>query len=536
MKKLKRLYSRGLELFSFKNRPKDTSRNAFADGQDYRGWRRESALESRGREEESGQEVEGHFFPLENSSLTEQGYHHCLENNIVRFVSLMRSEGIRIGSSEIMDALKALQVISIGDKNAVKTALKATLVKKAADREIFEQTFEHFFALPEERKKLLQHFRLKMNSRQKSIQEAESIFTFAGKEMQITRKEKMVYARLPEEERVRIRDLIQYHDSLLQGIILSSIRKAAQKKYQSSVELLVKERLGYWHKKLFTELHRERLRKPAGEEELEAIQDATAGKKGTKELLQEDMSLIDLKDLPQAVEIIRKMTRRLAFSLSRRHAQDKKHHQLDLRSTMRSSITSGGAPFTLKYRGRKRKRPRLLLLCDVSGSMSSYAGFVLQFIYGLHSVLQKIESFIFSDDLAHISPFLQRGEQMDRSIIALFQESGLWGGGTDLYYALQVLKSEHKKEFTRNTILLLVSDTRTSYPWEARAELLELKSRVKDIVWLNPLPYDQWNTYPTIAIFRDAAAMFPCNTLQDLENVIAHKLLWKKKEAGGLFG
>jgi hypothetical protein len=86
-----------------------------------------------------------------SSSGREKRVPDYLENNVVRFVYLLRSEGIRIGNSEVIDALQALQLVPLGERDKVKTALKATLIKKASDYGVFERVFAFFFTPPETR-------------------------------------------------------------------------------------------------------------------------------------------------------------------------------------------------------------------------------------------------------------------------------------------------------------------------------------------------------------------------------------------------
>lgn len=216
------------------------------------------------------------------------------------------------------------------------------------------------------------------------------------------------------------------------------------------------------------------------------------------------------------------MAHLLAGRISRRYRYSKSRRVLDLRATIRSSIQSGGVPFKLKYRSCRVKKPRLLLLCDVSASMIRYTSFVLQFIYSLNTVVQRIESFVFSENLERVTPYFQQGQDFDRTMAAVVRESGQWGGGTSLHKALQTLILRYGEELTRSTIVIMVSDTRTIRHKEAVEELQKLREKVKEIIWLNTLPREECST---VAAFQKVAAMFPCNTLADLEQVMSRKFL-----------
>lgn len=312
-----------------------------------------------------------------------------LENNIIRFASLLRSVGLNIGSSEVIDALRGLQYIPLSDRKKVKGCLKATLIKKAADYQLFEDTFDLFFTSSEVRDSLRRLRQEKIEKRQERIKEAEKNLTFRGE--------------------------------------------------------------------------------------------------------------------------------KIHFSKSRR--------VLDLRSTIRSSIQYGGVPFQLKFKSRRVKKPRLLLLCDVSGSMIRYTSFVLQFVYGLNTVVQRIESFIFSENLERVTPHFQQGQDFEHTMDAVVRDSQEWGGGTSLHKALYTLFNRHGEELNRNTIVIIVSDTRTIRRQEAAEQLQKLRRQVKEIIWLNTLPRDEWSSYSTVAAFQKETSMFPCNTLEDLEQVMSRKLI-----------
>jgi uncharacterized protein with von Willebrand factor type A (vWA) domain len=157
--------------------------------------------------------------------------------------------------------------------------------------------------------------------------------------------------------------------------------------------------------------------------------------------------------------------------------------------------------------------------------MIRYSSFVLQFIYSLNAVVQRIESFVFAENLERVTPYFQQGQDFERTMTAVVRESGQWGGGTSLHSALKTLMLRYGDELTGSTTVIIVSDTRTIHHREAALELEKLRGKVKEIIWLNTLPRQEWSSYSTVAAFQRSAAMFPCNTLADLEQVMSRKFL-----------
>jgi len=440
-----------------------------------------------------------------------------LENNLIRFVYLLRAEGIRIGSSEVIDALQALEHIPIERRQEVRGALKATLIKKSEDQPLFDHSFDHFFTALEAREEYRQHRQQKLEQHEQQMQEAEEIFNFRGEQMELTEMEKTVYAYMPEREKQRLQEFMEMNKS----------RDTLKREYRPFLESLVKGRLNFWHRQLNREIKENVAREDIGDEELNSIRDAmgSGSQQGGNSILTEDMQYIARKDLPQATMLIRKMARLLVTRISRRYRVTRKQNRLDLRATIRSSIQYGGAPFKLRYKSHRIRKPRLLLLCDVSGSMVRYTSFVLQFIYGLNTAVQRIESFIFSDNVERVTPYFQQGQDFNQTMASLVRESSEWGGGTSLHKALRTLLLDYSEELTRNTIVIIVSDTRTIRHRDALEELKKMREQVKEILWLNTLPEEEWEKYSTVAAFQKTATMFPCNTLSDLEQVMSKKLL-----------
>lgn len=443
------------------------------------------------------------------------GHVDHFEINIVRFINLLRYSGVRIGSGEVLDALKSLTLLDLSDRSAVKAALKATLVKRPGDAPVFEKAFEVFFAPPEAREEVKRRYEQKLADHREKLEQASQELQFQGMPLELSDREKTVYASIPEEERQK---LMEYIRKTAEG-------KNVEQHFRPILESVVKGSLSYWRKSLRNELD---LHEPpkTGDEELNAMVEGMggAGDGGVKSLLEEDMQNIADKDLPRARALIRKLARQMVARITRRYRQSKKHKILDLRKSIRSNISYGGTMFRLRYKSRRIQKPKLVLICDVSGSMARYAGFVLQFIYGIHSVVGRIESFVFSENLERVTGYFQQGGDFTGTMLEVINRSSQWGGGTNLAAALRTLRQKHPDVLTGDSYVILVSDTKTMAIDEAVEEIGRIKRKVKDIVWLNTLPHGEWENVKSVHVFARQVRMFPCNTLSDLENVMRKRL------------
>lgn len=132
-----------------------------------------------------------------------------LEVNLVRFVHLLRLMGLRIGISEVIDALQALQEVDLAEREAVRTALQAALVKRPAEQAVFAQAFARFFASPEARAALEQEYAEKVAQQQEMLAQAAEDLQFHGAPLALSDEEKFIYASIPPSAQQRMREYIQ---------------------------------------------------------------------------------------------------------------------------------------------------------------------------------------------------------------------------------------------------------------------------------------------------------------------------------------
>ncbi len=199
--------------------------------------------------------------------------------------------------------------------------------------------------------------------------------------------------------------------------------------------------------------------------------------------------------------------------------------KIDLRRSIKSNIRYGGIIFNLKYKQKRIQKPNILLLCDVSGSMARYAAFVIQFIYGLSAVIRHIESFIFAEELERVTQYFKKIRPFEDTMVELIGKSRIWGKGTNFGASLNTLRSRFPLFLTSHTVIIVVSDTKTLEIERAERELAALRGSVKELLWLNTLPAEEWKDLRSVSIFKRYARMYECYTLAHLERVIRKQFL-----------
>jgi uncharacterized protein len=198
-----------------------------------------------------------------------------------------------------------------------------------------------------------------------------------------------------------------------------------------------------------------------------------------------DFSTFNPDQLDEVLRLTVQIARRLARRVSRRRRPVRRRGRVDLRRTLRANLTKGEI-IDLRYRQRKRRKVRLVLLCDVSGSMDLYSRFLLQFLFALQHVFSRVETFTFSVHLTRVTEYLRARSY--REVLRRLQDVRDWSGGTRIGESLAEFNRHWTHLVDRRTIVILLSDGwDTGDPEVLATELLRIKRRAGRVIWLNPL-------------------------------------------------
>ena len=221
-------------------------------------------------------------------------------------------------------------------------------------------------------------------------------------------------------------------------------------------------------------------------------------------------------------DLVLRMARRLVSEHSRRRKVFRRG-QLHVPRTLRRNMKYDDAVFDLQWKSVKVDRPKVFAVCDVSGSVSAYARFMLMFLYSLEEVLPNVRSFAFSSDLGEVSELFGRNTIDDGVAIALKQYGG---GSTDYGQAFADFRRLCLEEIDNRATIIVLGDARNNNG-DARTDVLkELYDRAKRVIWLNPEPRSMWNTGDSE--MRHYAPychqVDECSTLAHLERIVGRLL------------
>jgi uncharacterized protein with von Willebrand factor type A (vWA) domain len=209
--------------------------------------------------------------------------------------------------------------------------------------------------------------------------------------------------------------------------------------------------------------------------------------------------LLREKDFADYTEGERAVARRLLAQLALRGPRRKSRRTLptrrrrdehDLRATMRASLRHGGELFERRYREPGERPRRVVLICDVSGSMAPYSRMLLQYMQACVAARTRVEAFAFGTRLTRVTREL-RGRDPDRALARASAAVDDWSGGTRIGAAIADLNRTHGRRIGRGAVVILLSDGwDRGEPEELQEEMARLERTAHRVVWLNPLAAD----------------------------------------------
>lgn len=392
---------------------------------------------------------------------------------ILNFINELRQAGLRISLSESMDAMQAMAAIGI-ERDFLREALAASLVKEEENRPLFDEIFARFFAGP--------------GKQRRGKLERQS----SGGEEQRTKA--MGMQSRPQEQPTEKQETVEQ----------SSQSQKEQQKRQEQRDA-VRE----------TEEHSKRAGRNAEEDELQAQQKTRLALR--RALVEKPFKEFDARDVESTKELVEELARRLRGRLSRRYKRGSRG-KLDFRRTFRVSVSRGGAPIELFWRYRRPGKPDLLALCDLSGSVALVSDFLLALIAPAAAYFRRTHTFAYVDRLCAVS--FENGYVVPHETLDLYARS-------DFGKVLQQFWGEGGEQLlTRNTVVLVLGDARNNRRPPRPDLLARMHERVKKLIWLNPEPRERWNTGDSVmrVYAQSCDLVLGCGNLKELLNALTRLL------------
>lgn len=424
-----------------------------------------------------------------------------MESRILQLIAALRASGVRISLAESAEAFSAVDLMGIQDREQFRLSLRATLIKDVRDIPIFEKLFPLFFGAappplmggniseqltPEEAGLLaeaLRQFAQDLRERMERLMNGQPL----------TREELEQLARmvgLNNTQDLRYQNWMAQR--MMRALAFPEVREALKELMEQLAQLgMSRERVEQVRELIRQNLAglEEQIQQFAGERIAENLSQQPAGE-STDSLLNRPFRALSDADK----KALQREVRRLAAILRTRIALRQKRAktgQLDPKATIRANLKHHGVPMEIRHKDRTRK-PRIVVLCDISTSMRFCSELMLTFLYALQGQVHKTYAFAFIDHLESISGDFE-ASSAEEAIASVLWRMPAGSYNTDLGWSLQNFVDSYLDTLTGQTTLLIVGDGRNNYN-DPRLDLFSLLARrAARVIWFNPEPPALWN-------------------------------------------
>ena len=442
-----------------------------------------------------------------------------MEGSLAGFVRALRLAGVQASTAETIDAAHAMALVGFADRASLKASLGVVLAKSAEEKSIHDRIFDLYFSLPVSINNEAQpqapsgertgdpviDALLDLTDGRKGRDALDAAIRQAAARIgvdeirfssQATFFVRQILAELgiaPLEARL----LGLMSETSVEAQAQAQVLGAARDLLQHQARALVEQRF-------------ELFGKPATENFMtEVAVRRPIGRMG-----------------PPDIERMKVAVARMAKRLSAKHSQRRRillQGQLEFRRTLRANAGHDGVPIHLSFKHKRRDKPRLVVVCDVSGSVAAHVRFLLLFLYALHGTVTDLRSFGFSHRLQDVAAPLET-LPFDDAMALILREVG--GGATDYGQAWVDLRNQHWDCIDRRTTVLVLGDGRSNQTNPRLDIFAELTERAKRVVWLCNEPPVRWGSGDSCMLqYRPLCThVTHCASASDLERAIDEAL------------
>ena len=462
----------------------------------------------------------------------------------IEFVEALRDAGLPVSLAEGLDAVQAIDALGIEQRETLRAAYAATLVKRQNHRPGFDQVFDLYFPLligdghdPQNRivrseqtpdpleegsersglsgiedgPQALADFREALTTAM-AMGDPDAMTMLARDAVQ---RFGMIRGRGPGEQRWSSYNVMNRvsPDELVEKALRAMLGDDAWGDDPSVRRLVEAQALAF--ERLVDAEVRRRAAEVRGPQHVArhtirpAIEqvDFTSARKTDLELMRRE---------------IQPLARRLATRLSREH-HARSRGPLDFRRTVRASMSSGGVPMETRHKPKRPGRTDLVVLCDVSGSVANFASFTLMLVFALREQFNRVRAFTFVDEIHEVTDRFTTGADPARTMRELAESARyatLWGR-TNYGRAFTRFADQHPDALTPKTNLLVLGDARSNHTDLALPVVKDLVYAARHSWWLNPEHHRNWNTGDSAA--REYGRLVPmveCRNLSQLGDFV----------------
>ena len=472
-----------------------------------------------------------------------------MQKKIIEFTNLLRKSGIRVSVAEAIDAFNALDELSLDDRDVFRDALRSAMVKRGDEIATYDELFYLFWSgfydnlkgafgdmegdLAEkgiDLEQLLSQLAEMMQDMDGELDLSELAKAMLTQDM--SQLENMIRAAAEDAGAGRIENMLQvgfFSRRTTEQLGL----EGAQQDLEGLVERMKAMGMGEEGIQQMQELIRklmETVRRTVRnftERELQQ-QNHNYMEKFRREMLTEKSFYHLTEDeMQKRREVVARLAQRIKNILSIRKKRLKRG-KLDLHQTLRRNMARGGIPFEVVYKTRRKDRPKLVIMCDVSSSVANVSRFMLQFMYSLQEAFTKIRCYVFVAELGEVTDVFN-----DKEVSSAVEKALDGGDVINVYtrsnfgFAFHEFWKNHLAAIDNKTTVIILGDARNNYN-DAKAWCIrDIQNKAKALVWLNPESPSAWGFGDSVMdkYMPYCDIVEECRNLRQLSKVVDQILL-----------
>jgi hypothetical protein len=424
-----------------------------------------------------------------------------VDGKVVEFSNLLRRNGVRVSLAESMEACQALALTGLGERETVRAALRATMVKRGVDLPTYEQLFDLYFcalgdAITAATEATRAALGLEARAFQELLEELRRWLAEQGIELsELARALLAADAGSLEQllrdaaARTNLGDIQQGFQegrfahavaaALGMGDLAAELERLAAALAEGGAPAALR---AYVERRLqdLGDLVKAMVRTQLDRQDVSRRE-----RQRLDSLAEKSFFYLTEEEIRRMQEAVTRLAQRLrhVISIRRRRAR---RGRFDSSATLRRNLQYGGVPFRVVFDRKRKDRPQVMVLCDVSDSVRNVSRFMLQFMYSLQDLYAKVRSYIFVAELGEITALFAERDINEAIESALRGELINVYAHSDFGRAFRMFHRDHLAAVNKRTTVIVLGDARNNYNLPHEWVLKEIKQRAKQVIWLNP--------------------------------------------------
>ena len=433
-----------------------------------------------------------------------------MEERLIEFASVLRRNGIRVSLSENMDTFRALELVGIADPVLFRHTLRTTLVKRAGDVKPFEELFDYFFlgigqALDAIDRRIMDELGLSPEQFQEMLEQIQRLLKEMEGDLSALTRALLNNNRAELERQLREAMQQEMEQGTADNFRLTPYTRMTARlqldRVQSEIERFkgmlqmlgengedLQNALRYLDERMrdLNRLLREIIQQ---EQRKKGIEPKDFSQRGA--LADKSFAFYTEDDIRRMNDAVARLAQRLKNRLSVRRKKAARG-RFNVKNTLRKNLQYGGVPFHIQLDRRRKTKPQVMVLCDISDSVLNASRFMLQFVYSVQDLYSKVRSFVFVAEIGEVTKLFEEHD------IQTAVEAALKGDVIDVFShsnfgrAFEQFYKNFFSAVNAKTTVLIIGDGRNNYNRPSDWVLREIRQKAKQLIWLNPESRMTW--------------------------------------------